>query len=316
MVVIKDERPMLIDSGFGSDVKRTEQLLIDAGVTPDNLHLIVNTHYHSDHVGGNYYFQKTYETKIAAHKWEANLVNRCDREACTAEWLDQPIEPYYVNRKLSDFDEIDTGKFTWQVIHTPGHTLGHIALYEPTEQVLIAGDLFHQNDIGWINLFREGAGAIDRSLESLDRIAKLKIEKAYSGHGTAILNPQEAIDSARRRYEKYVNEPEKIAWHAVKRIFAYALMIKDGLKKEQIEGYLLKCRWFQDFARHFFNTSPEQFVQPLLQEMIRSKGATWKGEYLVATAPFETPSKEWIEKDIQPKDWKKTEVLSTDHAHD
>lgn len=142
MVLIKDELPILIDTGFGSDVKETEQLLKEAGVSPEELHLIVNTHYHSDHVGGNFHFQKNYGVRIAAHKWEAELINSCNPEACSAEWLDQPVEPYRVDKKLSDNDEIHTGSRTFKVLHTPGHTLGHISLYEPEEEVLICGDLF------------------------------------------------------------------------------------------------------------------------------------------------------------------------------
>ncbi|WP_312475019.1 MBL fold metallo-hydrolase, partial [Neobacillus sp.] len=42
----------------------------------------VNTHYHSDHVGGNFHLQKNYGVTIAAHKWEADLINSCDPEAC------------------------------------------------------------------------------------------------------------------------------------------------------------------------------------------------------------------------------------------
>src|SRR5690625_636992 len=53
MILIKDRSPTLIDTGFGSDVQDTERLIKDADVSPEELHLIVNTHYHSDHVGGN-----------------------------------------------------------------------------------------------------------------------------------------------------------------------------------------------------------------------------------------------------------------------
>ncbi len=144
MILIKDELPILIDTGFGSDVKETEQLIKEAGISPEELHLIVNTHYHSDHAGGNFHFQKNYGVRIAAHKWEAELINSCDPEACSAEWLDQSVEPYRVDAKLSDKDEIQTGSRTFKVLHTPGHTLGHISLYEPEEEVLICGDLFHK----------------------------------------------------------------------------------------------------------------------------------------------------------------------------
>jgi len=62
------------------------------------------------------------------HKWEADLINFGDPEACSAEWLDQPVEPYRVDRKLSDNDEIDTGSRIIKILNTPGHTLGHISL--------------------------------------------------------------------------------------------------------------------------------------------------------------------------------------------
>ncbi|MEW8986122.1 MAG: MBL fold metallo-hydrolase, partial [Bacillus sp. (in: firmicutes)] len=263
----------------------------------------VNTHYHSDHVGGNFYFQKNYGVKIAAHKWEAVLINHCNPEACSAEWLDQPVEPYRVDTKLSDNDEINTGSKSLKVLHTPGHTLGHISLFEPEDGILICGDLFHNNDIGWINIFREGVTSIQRSLESLEKLSKLRIEKAYSGHGPQIENPHAAIDKARARFEKYLKSPEKISWHAVKRIFSFTLIIKNGLEKEEIDSYLLNCGWFQDFARNAFKHQPEEFVQILLNEMLRSGAASWKNNYLIAAAPYQAPEKQWMDKNIKPKDW-------------
>lgn len=304
MVLIKDEHPILIDTGFGSEVKNTEKLIKEAGVSPEELHFIVNTHYHSDHVGGNFHLQKKYGVPIAAHKWEADLINFCDPEACSAEWLDQPVEPYRVDRKLADNDEINTGSRTLKVLHTPGHTLGHISLYEPEGEILICGDLFHQNDIGWLNIFREGVTSIQRSLESLDRLSTLQIQQAYSGHGPQIVNPLAAIDAARKRFEKWLKMPEKVSWHACKRIFSFTLIIKNGLAKEEIDSYLLNCGWFQDFARYSFQLHPVEFIQILLDEMIRSGAAVWHDDYLIATAPYQAPEKVWMDKNIKPKEWK------------
>ena len=310
MILVKDQLPVLIDTGFGSDVKDTEQLIKEAGVSPEELHLIVNTHYHSDHVGGNFYLQKEYGVSIAAHKWEADLINACDPEACSAEWLDQPVEPYLIDRKLSDNDEIHTGSRTLKVLHTPGHTLGHISLYEPEGEILICGDLFHKNDIGWLNIFREGISSIQRSMESLDRLSTLRIKDAYSGHGPQIDDPLASIDSARKRFEKWLGMPEKISWHACKRIFAFTLIMKDGLAKEEINRYLLKCGWFQDFARYAFQLQPEEFIPILLDEMIRSKAASWHNNHLISTAPYKAPQMQWMNKNIKPKDWKPLDSLS------
>ncbi|WP_318503875.1 MBL fold metallo-hydrolase [Bacillus sp. T3] len=309
MVLIKDELPILIDTGFGSDVKETERLIKEAGLSPEAFHLIVNTHYHSDHVGGNSHFQKKYDVKIAAHKWEADLINTCDPEACCAEWLDQPVEPYQVNTKLSDNEEINTGSRILKVLHTPGHTLGHISLYEPETEILICGDLFHRNDIGWLNNFREGVSSIQRSIESLERLSKLQISQAYSGHGPQIENPLVAIDTARGRFVKWLQTPEKVAWHACKRIFAFTLIIKNGLAKEEIDDYLLNCGWFQDFARYSFQYQPEEFIQILLDEMIRSGAASWHNNYLIATTSYQAPRKNWNNKNVKPKDWKTQDTL-------
>lgn len=304
MILIKDQLPILIDTGFGSDVQETEALMREVGVSPEALHLIVNTHYHSDHVGGNFHLQKNYGVPIAAHKWDAHLINTGDPEACSAEWLDQPVEPYRVDTLLSDNDEIHTGSRTLKVLHTPGHTLGHVALYEPEEKLLICGDLFHKNDIGWLNIFREGVSSIQRSLESLERLSMLKIQQAYSGHGPQIDNPLAAIDAARERFVKWLKSPEKVAWHACKRIFSFTLIIKNGLAKEEIDNYLLGCGWFQDFARHSFQRQPEEFIQILLGEMIRSGAASWHNNQLIATSPYKAPQKQWMDKNIKPNDWR------------
>ncbi|MFJ7970889.1 MBL fold metallo-hydrolase [Psychrobacillus sp. NPDC096389] len=304
MVLIEDEFPILIDTGFGSDIQDTMHLIKEAGVSPDQLHLIVNTHYHSDHVGGNFHLQRNYGIPIAAHKWEAELINASDSEAFSAEWLDQPVEPYRVDRKLWNNDEIHTGSRRLQVLHTPGHTLGHISLFEPEEKILICGDLFHHNDIGWLNIFREGVSAIQRSLESLEQLSKLRIERAYSGHGPQIENPGLSIDVARKRFEKWIKAPEKISWHACKRIFSFTLIMKNGLAKEEIDDYLMQCGWFQDFARYSFQVQPEEFIPILLEEMIRSGAASWQDNHLMATAPYKAPAKEWMEKNIKPREWK------------
>ena len=309
MILIKDKLPILIDTGFGSEAKETEQLIKEAGVSPEELHLIVNTHYHSDHVGGNFYLQKNYGIKIAAHKWESDLINFGDPEACSAEWLDQPVEPYRVDRKLSDNDEIETSCRTLQVLHTPGHTLGHISLYEPEEEILICGDLFHKNDIGWLNIFREGVASIQRSMESLEQLSKLRIQLAYSGHGPQIEDPLTAIDAARQRFEKWLNSPEKVSWHACKRIFSFTLIIKNGLAKQEIDNYLLQCGWFQDFARHAFQVQSEEFIQILLDEMIRSGAASWHNDTLFANAPYQASDKTWMDQNIKPKDWKPQDIF-------
>ncbi|MBA2690912.1 MAG: MBL fold metallo-hydrolase [Rubrobacter sp.] len=304
MVLVKGDRPILVDSGFGGDIAETRHLLRQAGYPPESVTLIVNSHYHCDHAGGNHALQRDHNIPIAAHRWEAGLLNRRDREACSAEWLAQPMEPYAVTRYLSDGDRIEAGGVSLEVIETPGHTLGHVSLYSHEDRVLIGGDLFHSDDVAWLNPYREGVGAISRAIESLDRVAGLKITWASSGHGEAITDPKSAIEAARARYGKWLEEPERAAWHACKRIFAYALMLTDGMNEEKIYAYLLGAPWFMDFSRHAFGEEEAHaFVGPLIAEMLRSNAAEWRESKLIALSPYNPPPLGWPDGPSKPKEW-------------
>lgn len=302
-IMINGAKPTLIDTGFGSDYEETLSLMNQAGLSPEDIKLIVNTHYHTDHTGGNNRLQKDYGIPIAAHLWEGDLINRRDQEACAAEWLDQPIEPYHVDHLLKEGDEIDCGEITLQAIHTPGHTLGHLSFYAPEQRIMISGDIVQQHDVGWINMFREGVGAVQRSLESLEKLAKYNITIAYPGHGPALHHPQEAIEKAMKRYEKWLNQPEKMAWHGCKRIFAYALMIRHGIHRDHLHHYLLNQTWFLDYSRNVFHLTPEEFVEPFINEILRSGAGEWQNHVLVAKMPHRSPKEGWIKEWVFPRHW-------------
>lgn len=301
MVLLTGKKPVLVDSGFGGDVRDTVELLKNAGCAPESLQMIVNTHYHGDHAGGNHTLQSDYGLTIAAHRWEAHLINQRDRDACASEWLGQAVEPYTVNLPLSDGDVISTGDREWRVIHTQGHTLGHISLY--SDGVLIGGDLVHDDDIAWMNPYREGVGSIYRALESLERLTHLPLEKIYCGHGAAITDPARRIEEARQRYEKWLAHPHKVAWHAMKRIFSYALMLEDGMQEDDILHFLLYSPWYIDYCRYTLSVDPAEFLPDFIDELLRSGAAKWQDKTLVAGAPYNPPDRVWLLSIPRPADW-------------
>jgi hydroxyacylglutathione hydrolase len=302
-VLVRGSRPLLIDSGYGSDLAATETLLRAAGTPPEALHGIVNTHYHSDHVGGNHGLQERYRLPIAAHRLEGDLVNRREPETCAGEWLDQPVEPYRVDRLLAEGDEIDAGSVTLQVLHTPGHTTGHLSFFAPRERVLIAGDSFHGRDVGWINPFREGVNGLRQALDSLERLDRLGAVWACSGHGPAIAEPASALAAARRRYESWLTDPAKAGWHAAKRIFAYALMLKDGLPVEEVVPYLLGTGWFPDYSQSLLGRPPAELAPTLLEEMLRSGGVAEREGRLFPVTPYTSPPPGWLAAVPWPRSW-------------
>jgi glyoxylase-like metal-dependent hydrolase (beta-lactamase superfamily II) len=300
MILLSGKQPILVDTGFGSDIEQTIALLNSIDTQPEDLQMIVNTHWHSDHNGGNHYFQSQYKARIAAHLIEAEIINEKDSRACDRNWLVQPIEPYSVDILLKEGDILDTGTQQWQVIETPGHAPGHISLFR--DGVLIAGDTFHSDDIAWLNTLLYGEACIMQMMTSLDKLAKLNPQISYSGHGCPTEKPLEQIDVIRRRLERWLGNPERIAWHGMKRIFAYHLMLTNGLNEADIEVYLLSAPWFNDYSKQLFKTSPQDFIQALLGEMLRSGATVWQDGLLIPTMPYTAPEPEWLQK-VSSKKW-------------
>lgn len=303
MALVTGPRPILIDTGFGSDLPATEQLLHDLGVAPQSLHLIANTHEHVDHVGGNHGLQRAYGIPVAAGAAEAALINSRHPNACDAEFLDQPVEHYHVSRVLADGDLLETGTGVLQVLATPGHTPGHLSFYAPAERVLILGDVIHRDDVAWLNLTADGPDPLEQILATLDRLAALPVAWACSGHGPRIDDFPAALDAARRRYESWRGQPQRVAWHGCKRVFGYALMLENGMSAERVEQYLLGAPWFVRASRRLFHREPAAFVQPLVEEMVRAGGARWEEGRLVVLTPYTSLPPGWIRPGLRPHLW-------------
>lgn len=85
------------------------------------LHLILNTHWHADHTQGNTTLQAAFGCEIAGPEEVRRLA---------------PLD-----RVLSDGDVITLGKTRMEVVHTPGHTLGHIVYRAPADGLAFVGDV-------------------------------------------------------------------------------------------------------------------------------------------------------------------------------
>jgi len=294
LILVRGPQPALIDPGFGSDLDRTEELVREAGLDPDGLALVLNTHFHSDHAGADHGLQERHGLQIAAHPWEADMVNRRDPQACSARCLDQPVESYRVHRLLRDGDVVEAGGLRLLAVHTPGHSLGHLAFFLPELGVLAAGDALHADDVPWSNPFQEGAGALHRTIASVQRLVDLGARTVWPGHGPALESLETRAEATIRRLEGWVAEPRRAAWHACKRIFAYALMIHGGLALDQAAGYLSKRGWVRDYAEHVFQQAPSEFASRLVAEMLRSGGALEQDGRLLAATPHRPPAPGWL----------------------
>jgi len=178
---------------------REYSLLIDTGLGIDNIYeqvkrltdkpiIVVATHVHWDHIGGHQYFPEFY---VHEHEVEwitggfplpLQVVRNSVLEA-TALPENFDIKQYEIfngqpTRVLKDNDTIDLGGRTIQVLHTPGHSPGHMCFFEEATGYLFTGDLIYK---GTLFAFYPSTDPV-AYLASVEKIAKLSVKKVLPGH--------------------------------------------------------------------------------------------------------------------------------------
>jgi len=161
---------VLIDTGTGKNMDYILKSIQEAGVNLDDLSLIVNTHNHYDHVGGN----QCLDLKVSMHQEDAQAMENCDDIATAAIMFGESMGKMKVDWKLQEGDKIHD----FEVLHTPGHTRGGICLYDG--KTLISGDtVFTDGGFGRMDL----GGNVQDMRESLKRLSKLEVKYLLPGHG-------------------------------------------------------------------------------------------------------------------------------------
>ncbi|MFG2837698.1 MBL fold metallo-hydrolase [Streptomyces zaomyceticus] len=300
-LLLPGRRPALVDTGF---VGHADETAAWARAHAGGIELVVNTHWHSDHVGGNALLQAQ-GAAVAAGTPEADAITRRDPGCCAAEYLDQPVAPYTVEVPLDDHQVLRLGDADWEVVRTPGHTPGHLALWQPEERLLVVGDALSDYDVGWVDLALDGPGAAGTALASLTRMADLGPRLILPSHGPIPADPAAAFAAALRRAQRLVDDPAGAVWYGARRILAFALMIRDGIPAAEVEPYLHARAWLADAAR-LLNVNPETFAADLVANMLGS-GALVLRDGRVHAAADHTPVAPETLRMPHPRTWPTTE---------
>ncbi|MDP2431378.1 MAG: MBL fold metallo-hydrolase [Pseudomonadota bacterium] len=128
----------------GGDVEMLLSAVERAGVTLTKLLL---THGHLDHVGGALELSRRLNLPIVGpHPGDAFLLDNLPQQAEMFGF--PPAESFTPKEWLRDGDSVAVGKLALQVIHCPGHTPGHVVLFEPESRHAFVGDVLFKGSIG------------------------------------------------------------------------------------------------------------------------------------------------------------------------
>ncbi|HSR32569.1 MAG TPA: MBL fold metallo-hydrolase [Anaerolineae bacterium] len=146
-----------------------------------NIKYVLNTHAHFDHTDANGAIVQATGAPLALHPQDLPLLKASGGAALFGMQADPSPQP---NMDLHAGDELEIGTLCFQVLHTPGHTPGHVCFYEPTEGVLFDGDVLFYQGIGRTDL---PGGNWQQLMNSIQQVLFALPDDTviYSGHGPA-----------------------------------------------------------------------------------------------------------------------------------
>jgi glyoxylase-like metal-dependent hydrolase (beta-lactamase superfamily II) len=272
----------LVDSGYATHSDQTLALVRQAlGGRP--LDLLVNTHLHSDHCGGNAALQAAYpriETRIPPG--QAEYVRNWDPVALTYEPTGQQCPPFRIQGVLAPGSGIVLGDRGWQVHAAPGHDPHSVILFEPESRVLISADALWENGFGIIFPELEGENAFEEVARTLDRIESLQALAVIPGHGKVFTGVEQALVNARRRLDGFVRDPRKHAVHAAKVLLKFKLLELQRLRLSEFAQWAAATPYFAlVHSRWFSDVDLATWITQLAQDLVRSGAAVREGDSIL-----------------------------------
>ncbi|MBS0450814.1 MAG: MBL fold metallo-hydrolase [Proteobacteria bacterium] len=272
----------LVDSGYTSHSEQTLGL-VDLALSGQPLDLLLNTHLHSDHCGGNAALQARYpEVKTLIPPGESDAVRQWDEAKLSYLATGQACPRFAFDDLLQPDTWLEMGDAAWQIHAAPGHDPHAIILFEPISRLLISGDALWQRGFGVVFPEMWGEPSFDQVGATLDLIESLRPACVIPGHGTAFDEVDTALSTARERLNAFIQSPEKHARHAVKVLIKFKLLDARCLSRVDFDRWIANVTYLEQVRRRFApDVSIETWGAELLKELVKTGAAREQGDLVL-----------------------------------
>ncbi len=281
ILLTNEASAVLIDSGYVSHANQT-LALVQHALSGRELDLLLNTHLHSDHCGGNQVLQKAYprlQTLIPPGHAEAVAI--WDEAALTYQATGQNCPRFQSQGQLIPGTEIQLAGSTWQIHGAPGHDPHSILLFEPFERTLISADALWQHGFGIVFPELEGVSAFHEVAQTLDLIESLDPQWVIPGHGTPFHDCQSALVFARQKLNAFVQNPEKHARYGAKVLVKFKILEWHQIDKKDFVAWAQKSPYLHALSQaQATGQSFADWLDMILAELVKSNALQVDGRIL------------------------------------
>jgi glyoxylase-like metal-dependent hydrolase (beta-lactamase superfamily II) len=271
----------LVDSGYCAHAPQTLALVAHA-LGGARLARLVNTHCHSDHMGGNRALQDAHGCRTTIPAGEAPLIDRWDERELVLGFADQRADRFGYDDTIAAGDALRLGDIDWQVLAAPGHDPHSVMLYAPEERILVSADALWEDGFGVIFPALFGSrGAFAETRATLESIARLDVRTVIPGHGRVFSDVGTALERAFGRLAGYEMDVTRHARHAAKVMLVFALLEKRRMPLATLPRYVAEVGMLRELNARHFRMPPEALAGWLVTDLERAKAIGREGGDIV-----------------------------------
>jgi glyoxylase-like metal-dependent hydrolase (beta-lactamase superfamily II) len=267
---------VLVDSGYCTHRERTLEL-VRAALASEPLERLVNTHCHSDHMGGNAAIASVYGCSVTIPAGEVKHVLPWTPQSVWMAQFDQKADPFHFDDTIAPGDRFEAGGLEWHAHAAPGHDMDALMFFEPTHRILISGDALWENGMGFVWPDEGENPYMDAALDTLAAIERLDPAIVIPGHGEPFARVGDSIAAVRSRLHAFARDPAKNARHMAKVMFVFALLDRASMPVAEVGDYLERVPCYGLISQRFLGQSPREMAQWLLLDLERAGAVAVQG---------------------------------------
>lgn len=264
-IIVAQDRNLIIDTGFNTEeckevfMKGIKELGIDLNKTD-----LLITHLHSDHSGLAAALNKE-GIKVYVGKIDGKMINDMtdeaywkkfddykkmfDLEKDNISFDDHPGYKYSPKElikfvPLEEGDILKIGEYSFEIVDIPGHTPGHIGLYERKHKLFFGGDHVLDKITPNITFWGFDKDILSVYLDSLRKVYEYDIDYLFTAHRNIIRDHKRRINELLKHHENRLNEVMEIIKEQKKTVRDTAASMHWELKYNDWEEFPSPQKWF------------------------------------------------------------------------
>lgn len=261
----------VVDTGYVSHAECTIAALRQHAVAACGLKRILNTHCHSDHMGGNAALQRAFGASITIPHGEAAHVVPWDPQNLWLDHTGQDAEVFVPDATLCAGDEFELAGQTWRAFAAPGHAMSALIFWCAAERIAITGDALWQSGTGFVWPVTGENPYVEAALAALDTVESLGPRLVIPGHGAPFDDVAAALCTSRSKLKAFGADPRKAARYTAKALFVFNLLDAGSMTVDAARRQFSALPVYSRLTQEFLGSTPDEFFDEMLPTLVHSR---------------------------------------------